>query len=1010
MNYFIKLTKFLPLILLSLTPIIWFWGKSRSTLINGIDTNFPLDPLNWFFRRFYVWDGVSNAGRDFSSSTAGLFFHLIQVVPYFLGASLQQTQIVSLIFWFSLIIFGSFVFARIILPGRFLIQLLFVSLYTFNIYLFNTWENVKVSNLALVAALPLGMSIAVALKMKKISISKAAFFASLVGIILSGSGINPSYFFAFFLNLMVLFIAIIITNFNRQSIFANLKSFLVVGFIILLVNSFWILPTADFIFENISPAGSIDKLGFTNWIDSLSENTSLVNVMRLQGAWDWYTIDSLTGLPAYIPYALNYFKNLPFIAFSFLIPLLVLLSFLSIDYSKKYLYVASGLLSLIGVFLGAGTHLPSGIFYRFLIDHLPFFTIFRSPWYIFTPLVVIAFAILVSLLMFNLSKLKNLKLAISLFSAVLIIGNLIYSYPLVSGKIFRPNRKDSFYINFPSYVFESKQWLDNQGSGRIISYPDDEIEQFEWGYRGIESSLSLLTNREFLYSSLNLPDSPVSRLIKELYQSLKKGQIDKTGKIAAKLNASLIFEKKDQISLSPKLNNQLISKPMANFGPWYFYKFPQNFDHLKIYSVPALYFGYPYFLGSKLIGNLEPSQLLVDPDDSQVKSVPGAFDSIGYMILAENSQAKEMLGFTKEPSKLNNRLTSRDLSKVKFSFEVVKESFYKPFLERYSLESFGINIGNTKMVEILLDGEKKVWEIDGINDSYVFFKPLKLSKGNHEVVLNLDNKNLIMGGDFEGQGGYVKKGDGIFSIEKNESGHILSILNKGAGAPEPSVDFKIPSFDPQADYLIELKYQQIYGNNANVVIFQATHDALVKAQTERLPNYPQMNNFSFFYEPVKTDSELNVSLIAPYLKDPLGTKVFYDDVTVRKVFTNQLMFIEDSRQQAFPSVKTTYKYKSPIAYDVEVEGVTGAHILVFAENYSPKWDISFYSDSGRNLNIKPIHFSANLYANAWYIEGAPDKYTAKISNNNQNLLIVGFLISGLTIILVIINFILKFKR
>ncbi|KKQ10582.1 MAG: hypothetical protein US19_C0002G0001, partial [Candidatus Daviesbacteria bacterium GW2011_GWB1_36_5] len=95
----IKIIKYwyiLVLIIFSLTPIIWFIGR-EGYLINGVDTNFPLDPLVWFVRRIYVWNPVLNAGLDFSSSSAGLFFHLIQVVPYLMNLNLQWVEIISLV-------------------------------------------------------------------------------------------------------------------------------------------------------------------------------------------------------------------------------------------------------------------------------------------------------------------------------------------------------------------------------------------------------------------------------------------------------------------------------------------------------------------------------------------------------------------------------------------------------------------------------------------------------------------------------------------------------------------------------------------------------------------------------------------------------------------------------------------------------------------------------------------------------------------------------------------------
>ena len=95
------------LVALCLVPIIWFIGRG-DVLITGLDTNFPLDPLVWFQRRFYVWNGINNAGIDFSSSVAGVFFHFVQLAPYLLGLSLKNVEIVSLVFWFSAFVSSSF--------------------------------------------------------------------------------------------------------------------------------------------------------------------------------------------------------------------------------------------------------------------------------------------------------------------------------------------------------------------------------------------------------------------------------------------------------------------------------------------------------------------------------------------------------------------------------------------------------------------------------------------------------------------------------------------------------------------------------------------------------------------------------------------------------------------------------------------------------------------------------------------------------------------------------------
>lgn len=988
-----KYIRFLPtfvLAALSLTPILWFLKKGN-VILNGVDINFPLDPIVWFSRRFFIWNSVTNAGSDFSSSTAGLFFHLIQLIPYILGFALREIQLISLIFWFGVIIFSSFTFVRLILPGRKVLQILFVILYSFNIYLFNSWENIKVANLSLVASIPLGISIILLLNGLNLSKTKAALYSFFLGILVSGAGINPSYIVTFILALFIFSLSL-----------NAFKNFLFVIFFVILANLFWILPTFYQVATTISPSGSIDKIGFTNWVQSLSGNTSLLNVMRLQGAWDWYAVDSITGLPLYISYALNYFYKFPFIVFSFILTAIAISSFLLRDEKRKYLYITFGLMFVIGIFLGAGTHPPTGVLFFFLSSHIPFFTLFRSPWYIFTPLVTLSLAGLISLFFYSLgNKLPKHGLYLAV---LIIIGNFFYSYPLITGKIFRYNRPDSFFVSFPKYVYDTQKWLQDANlSARVVSYPDDEIENFTWGYRGIESILSLLSDSEILFSSLNMPDSPVSKLIKELYWSIKRRESEITYRIASKLNAGYIFEKSDQLSLSPSLPEFIKILPKTAFDRWSFYELDKNLLSPKIYTAGRAFFVEPYNQGQKIMGFSKNNEVLLNPNDTVVAKIPGLTSIAGRIIMFESSQFKDLTKFTVSPPVLSERLITRDPKRVIFDVTIDEPGSYSPILERYKTEDFGLNAHEG--LDLLINGTAVHWEVENVSDSYTYFKPVSLSKGSYELSIALDNRSLVSGGSFEEEPVFEKFGKGKFQLEEAGGGNVLGILNVGEGAPEPSANFKIERFDPMQHYLIQIRYRQIYGNNASVVVLQSNTQTLLKAQTERLPNYPEWNSFSFYYEPLRSNSEMKIALVAPFTADPLGTKVFYDNLTVYKVFSNGLFFTKTGVKDLV-TPKIEYKKINPVKYEGGVEEVSGPHLLVFSENYSRDWEMTIYNEDGKKLDIAPQHFSANTYANAWYVDGAPQNYSFKIYNKHQNLFWLGlalFLVSILLICLKRIN-------
>lgn len=971
---------YLILAIFSLTPLIWFLDKGGA-IVNGVDTNFPLNPLIWFVRRFFVWNPLPNGGADHSSSISGLFFHLIQVIPDILGFNLQTVQVISFVFWFSLITFSSFWFARTLFGNRRWPTILFVCFYVFNIFAFNAWENSKVATLSLLAAIPIFLSIVTLLIQGRVGLPRGFFLSSLAGIVASGTGVNPAYFISLVLIVFIYGLGYFLTEVSRKSFLLVARGILIILISLILVNSFWILPTYSYVSKNVAAEDSIEQIGFTNWVDSLSENTSLLNVMRIQGAWDWYAFDSVSGTPLYIPYALNYFKKIPFIVFSFLIPSLALISFIFFDMrhsdkKRKALYISFGLMLVLGIFLGSGTHPPTGEAFRFLLEKIPFFSLFRSPWYIFTPLVVVSYAGLLPLLFEKIED--RCKRFARIGIAVLVVGNLFYSYPLVTGKIFRPSRSDGFYIKFPTYVFDFAKKLKNLNDDkRILGYPDDEIEQFEWGYRGIESILSLFSNKETVFLPLNNQRSSVPRITKLVYSGLKKGRIKAAGALAAKLNVGYVFEKSDQNSLSPVLPASLKIDKVVGEGRWNLFAFERRSVE-KIFSPTGFFFVKPYLNNENAMSLMKGTEVAVSSSDSVVDDIPSIISSSGSIVSAENSQARDFRNMTYAPSELSKRLVKRDMSKVMFDFDIDKDGFYSPALENFRLDNFGLL---KESLSAKIDGQNVSLEVNTRDDSFVHFKPMFLSKGSHSLGIDLANPNLISG-----------------------TTSVMGITNTGAF--DILEKFEIPDFDYLNPYLIQLNYRHVYGNNGLVQAIQKTDETLVRTQNERLPDYPESKSFSFFYEPVLTESSLSVYLVAPQTKDPLGTKVFYDNLEVHRVFMNNLFFVEKGIVLTTPKVEFTKK--SPVAYAGSV--LAGrSHTIVFAENYSPEWEMKIFDSNRKVLPIKPLHFSANYYANAWYVDGAPENYKFVIYYKPQKLLVLGGIISGLTLVGSFIYFLLKKK-
>ena len=991
------------IIIFGLIPLIWFQGRP-GIIIDGSDTNFPLDPVGWFGKRLYVWNPALNAGTDFSSSTAGLFFHLVQVVPYKLGLSLQATQITSLVFWFGLILISGYLLAKIIWPDKPLVQLAFATIYAFNPYMFNTWENAKVSNIALVIALPLSLTILTSLQKNKISRPSALLFSCLAGLLVSGGGINPAYFLVFALVFWLYTLVEIVTNLKNNLLSSTVRNAAIVFFTMVAVNAFWILPTINFVYKNIGPFGSIDKVGYTNWVDSLSRNTSLFNVLRLQGAWDWYSFES-SGQPTYIPYSINYFYRKPFIIFSLLIPALSIAALVFSPKKHRNKTLFFGLLLLIGTFMGAGTHLPTGSLFRWLLlNHVPFFSLFRSPWYIFTPLITLAYAGLIGLF-FDMFGSKFVKLA-NLGLIVLIFGNLVYNYPLITGKIFRSTMADNFLIKFPSYVFDSQKWLtsiDSRTIGRMLSYPADEVERFKWGYNGIDSILSLISPVETLFAPLNAPESPISQLLRETYQSLSKSEIESAKNLAAKLNIGLIFNKNDQNTINYGLPQEVKDSLVARFDQWSFYKFPGDASFTsKIYSPQSAYFGFPVENGSKFLSALTKNQILLSPQDSVIENLPAVTRTSGKIIIADNSLAQDLLKFETQSHTTISRVVDRDPSVVRFDFTSQEDGPYDLLLEKYGLENSDVSF------DAKLDDQNVTLSVAKTTDSYLYFNPVYLKSGTHSLVFNVRSQNLISGGDFEHGKTFQEIGEAVIKVVDGEGNKYLDITNKNKSAPEPSARFSVNKFDPLSVYLVKLKYREIYGNVALIDVLQHKGNSSYRKISEGLPNAVDWQTYSFYFRPIPTQSEMSVDLVAPFISNVFGTRVLYDDLTVYPVFTNRLILVKKPNSDLVQP-QITFNQISPVLYQGQVNGATGPHMIVFSENYSPEWQLKLTDKFGKSISLNPPHFSTNLYANGWFIESPLGDYRISIFYKPQTTRNIGVAVSLLTILMVIFLYLIKHR-
>lgn len=943
---------------ISLIPFIWFIGKGDS-IINGVDTNFPLNPKLWLIRRFFMWNNLSNGGSDFSFAPAGIFFHIIQFIPYIIGLSLQLTEKISMIFWFGLIVLNSYVFAGNFIKGNRLLKVLFVTLYALNIYMFNTWENVKVANLSLVAGIPLLLHIFINLKDNLITKSKALLLLVAVSFILSGAGINPAYFITAILTLFVFAFTTVVIEGKFKEVS---KAFLSMVVVIAVISSYWLIPTISFVTRTVSQSSSIGSIGFNNWLDSLSENTSIINVLRLQGAWDWYSFDSVTKTPLFLPYTPNYFFRIPFVLFSFVVPALAMLSLFLIRKEKKIFYIFFLLLLLLGAFLGSGSHNPTGVLFNWLTKHLPYFSLFRSPWYIFTPMLTLALSGLTVLFFenFKVSKITNLLVS------ALIVANVVYCYPLVTGRIFRPSKPDGFLVTFPSYIFEAGNDLSTKSKNRTITYPDDQLEKFNWGYIGVEPVVNLFTDNEMVFPAINNTQSPFAQMVSEFYEKIKIGNIEAVKNILSKLNVDSILEKTDQQTLSAHLDKDLWNTSV--FGRWIIHRIDKNnVDSRKLTLANNFYYTHPISSPAltSQVGLVSSDEHLINPADSVVEKISFYQSNAGRIIVSSNSQQDNY----------NNAVTKEsDLSKVVYNFEIPEDGLYSPIIE-----SYGLTANDFKTFSLVNGNETIRLQLIKLDDSYAYFDRVFFKKGDYSYTYAITNQK-------------------VYTESFNSKGGQLNLLN--TTDEDLNYDVKLPDFNYNRKYFISFDYSWSKGNKPLVLIDQRSKNTLFKIDKIGLEGETAYSTHRFYYSPVQTDSEITLTFVSPKTNSDRGTLVNYDNLYISEVFTNKLFFVKESKLEG-EIAKIEYIKKSPVRYEGVVKGVKNPQTLIFAENYTTGWKLKVTDLNGNKIRYRADHFTVDLYANAWYIDTVNQDFKFEIYYDPQKYFNVGMLITVVSILSII---------
>src|SRR5581483_6492207 len=625
--------------ILALVPLLWFHGNQ---ILLGYDNVFPLNPIAFLSDRIFSWTQTIPFGADQSGTQGSLIIHFIDSVPILLGFSAQVAQKFVFSFWFFFILFSAYFLiwklerARLVTSPY--LRYIFPVLYAFNFYILQAWWIAERTKFSLVVATPLILSILLPMITQQLSLAKIVKNAGYCVLILSlfngGGWAGLSLYGGLLLALAIVYCFYLVNPLlrNKKNIILMTAFYPIFGIWFFLLNAYTFLP---FIFvtlrsygAGVSSSGGLE--GIIDWAKYLSENTGIVNLLRLQGIPDWY------NNPAH-PYSSFYFNNPLLVFSSFIFAALILFSLLQKKEERKGIMLFFFLLFLTSLVFTAGIHYPLGFIPQFSLQYIPGFAIFRSLifkfgyayWLSSSFLIALSISQILNKLLFE-GKSKLITIGLRVTSLLIIILLILaYHFPYFTGDIFRLDKTSvSSRVAVPSYVYDfSKWWASTPRKSKILLLPmlnkDWLFEQYDWNYESLFPILGdfgitgAVENNDTLLSGER-------GVLTTLYKSINSGDQSQTDSITAMLGIRYLLVRKDfaytipdqetdnPYTVESKLSLNTNLTRIKSFGPWDVYQYKNDNPSIFTKSSVTVAEG-----GLSVVSEVESNPLVIDTNSEE---------------------------------------------------------------------------------------------------------------------------------------------------------------------------------------------------------------------------------------------------------------------------------------------------------------------------------------------------------------------------------------------------------
>lgn len=962
-----KLYQYFPIFiifLLSLPPLLWWIPKGY--VIDGSDIPFFVNPLNELIKHLYPWDTTVNTGM---STLQELPKQILYIIFTFLKIITPNISIMSKVFYCVILFFsgtGMFLFSRKIFPKS---MHLSASLLSSIFYMYNLYFVVQITDTPIALGY-ITFPFLLFVFHKAIETKKIIFYSAIFSMLtIFFPPINPSSFAVFLLLLIIYIVFYSFTNVNN--IKQIIRLLLATSILTFFINFRIIYPYIAFLHAQSSEIQN----NLADWINGVSKNTSFFHVVRLIGAWDWF--ENWFGEP-YIPFAKKYLENPFLIGISYIPVLLAFVGFLKTRTKLAWFLLIIG---IIGILFSMGTHPPFQAIFIFFYNHVPFFWLFRSPWFKFSYWIVFSYSILIgffTIWVFN--KLHNRpRLSLILFTALTLIF-LITAYPLFTGKRFfkvwnREGKLSATVVKYPDYLFKTTDYFNKkEDDGRILFSPQFiyQTTAYDWGYGSSrpEIILDLLTLKSILFMPFDQKSHPAP-FMNAMTESFYANNTNLLANYLAILSVSYVLQQNDfnyktavVRNFSSQLNQffskqNFISKE-KQFGKWTIYK--NSYVFPKIYSPSS-------FIQISNISDLEN----ISPTNS-----PFAFSL--YDAVSNNLKPKKI------------RTDNAQLTQFSRSNNFFETTLRLP---NDSMLGFYTSKDNTPSLPILIDEENKQSTISG----------MLLGKGKHTVKIGYKlSDNIVKNASFEKE----LQDEWRYFDSDQRKGDLEAVLQKNQDATDGSQSLEINvkkkelrlyqqiPIDSDNYYLVSFDYKNMVGEKLHFLIDQEFGGV---SHSQDLPFRSSWSSQALLFKPKGNSSFFDIYLSLPAGAN--GSKTLIDNIKAQKVNTpiNGYYYAEVFENKE-NNANVTFEKIDPTEYKVSIQAKL-PFFLIFNEEYDKDWKAIVDGE------IVTKHFKINGYANGYFIDKTGNfqiilKHGAQyIMNYSLYVSILSFFIIALILLLLI---------